>query len=61
MVESSHGTGVTRKKEELGRLRDRSLFMIGGSPEENRFFWEKFSWLTQHKDKKFRGPLDIAQ
>ena len=42
-------------------VRDRSLFMTGGGPEENRFFRENFSRPTQRADQKFRGPLDIAR
>ncbi len=43
-------------------LRDQSLFMTGGGPEENRIFRENFSRPTRHRaDEKFRGPLDIAR
>ena len=42
-------------------IRDRSLFMTGGGPEENNILQKKIPRLTQRADKKFRGPLGIAR
>ncbi len=42
-------------------IRDRSLFMTGGAPEENNILWEKISRPTQHADEKFCSPLGNAR
>ncbi len=43
------------------RSRDRSLFMTGGAPEENRIFRESFSRPTQRADETFPSPLSVHQ
>ncbi len=45
----------------LKQLRDRSLFMTGGAPEEKDILREHFSRPTRRAANTFRGPLDITR